>query len=210
MEITDAACAKPVSLSPVPEDSSSLSVVVNTRELHGDVHERGIHDEEPIDECTEITGDSILRDLGIDPRIDNVDAVIDSIFAESTARSVLRETVRTESEVVDRSNPDTFGVPSSAEVMQSGSAVGQGPTVSTTRSMFAIDDGLNSVGPNGQVSSFQGPTFGGPSSSLSLPSVPPLPSFTANFPDVSANSLWTVASNPELGFKSIHVSEYKS
>ena len=81
---------------------------------------------EPIDECTEITGDSILRELGIDPGGNTVDDVVNSIFALSPARAVMREAVRTESEVVDRSNPDTFGVPSSAEVMQSGSAVGQG------------------------------------------------------------------------------------
>ena len=157
MEPQDVACARLVSLSPVLEDRSSLNVVMDTCEMRGDVlDDHGRHDEEFIDEITKVAGDPMLHDLGIEPKgniVDNVIELVDDIFNMSLVRDFARETVRTESEGVDRSNPDTFScLVSDARIMQLGSAVGQGPTASLTRSCFAIDDGLNQVGPNGHVS----------------------------------------------------------
>ena len=177
---TPAACAKATPLDDT-EGSSSLSLVMRIRERRtGDLDDHGevaspILDEGPPD----VTTDSILRDLGIDP---DVDRALNRIFSDmSPLRNVNGETVSDDCVGINRNNPDTLAVLSNTEVMQEGSVAGHNTAVSaTTRSIFAIDDNAAGAVLNGSSSNVLLPGLvlgSGPVGELSpFPAVPNFPS----------------------------------
>jgi hypothetical protein len=140
MESYPAACAKADS-SAVNEDSSSLSLVMQLRETRTGVvddHEAAVSpilQEGPPD----ITTDSILRELGIDP---DVERAMDRIFtASSPSRNVNGETVTHDSVGLNREHPDTLAGSNNAENTQEGGVAGHNTAVSATnRSICAIED----------------------------------------------------------------------
>ena len=90
------------------------------------------------EEGPDVTTDSILRELGIDP---DVERAMNRIFAASSpSRNVNEETVSRDYVGINQDNPDTFAVLNNAENTQEGSVAGHNASESATRSVFATDD----------------------------------------------------------------------
>ena len=159
MEPAPAACAKAVA-SNVTDESSSLSLVMRMREMAAGAIEDHVdavpteHDEGP----TDVTTDSILRSLGIDP---DVERAVTNIFAQSPSRDVHGETVSDDCVGINRSNPDTLGFAFNAQSDGVGSFASHNASVSATnRNVFATDDRTVSTELNGRTSSYSGLVLG--------------------------------------------------
>ena len=113
MESYPAACAK-ADPSAVTEDSSSLSLVMQLRETRtGVVDDHGAAISPIQEDGPDVTTDSILRELGIDP---DVERAMDRIFtASSPSRNVNGETVTHDSVGLNREHPDTLAGSNNAE-----------------------------------------------------------------------------------------------
>ena len=179
MESYPAACAK-ADPSAVTEDSSSLSLVMQLRETRtGAVDDHGAAVSPILEDVgPDVTTDSILRELGIDP---DVERAMDRIFtASSPSRNVNGETVTHDSVGLNREHPDTLAGSNNAENTQEGGVAGHNTAVSATnRSIFAIEDNAAGAALNGRSdASVSGLVLGPEPPLLSLPpfsAVPPFP-----------------------------------
>ena len=204
MEPSPAACATG-GPSEVSDDSSSLSLVMHLRERRtGALDDRGeaispILEEEPPD----VTTDSILRGIGIDP---DVERAMDRIFAASSPpRNVNGENVGLDFVGINQSNPYTPAVLSSAENMQEGSVASHNTAVSaTTRSIFAIDDNAAGAVLNGSSNVLPGLVLG--PGTVELSPFPVLPHFP--FAASSSSVLPGLAATSDSMFKTIARVEY--